>query len=366
MDKLDVVIIGAGVIGLAIGRAFALAGREVTIVESQSIFGTQISGRNSEVIHAGIYYPTNSLKANLCVSGKAKLYDYCRDRAIAHRAIGKLIVATDNSEVTMLSSYQHQASHNGISDLRYLSANQLQDLEPELQAVAGLLSPSTGIIDSHELMMNFTADLTNHGATLLYNSTVTGGQLSDTGPVVTIAGEENCSVQFSLLVNCGGLSAPEIATALGVASYFIPPVYFAKGHYYNLSGPSPFSHLIYPLATHAGLGIHGTLDLANRLRFGPDVQWINKVDYRFDESCKDTFIDAIRRYYPSLDIHALEPGYTGIRPKLVGPNSAPADFLIQDESQHGHRGLINCYGIESPGLTASMAIAEHRVKYSLT
>lgn len=363
MDELDVVIIGAGVVGLAVGRAFALSGREVTVIESQSTFGTQISARNSEVIHAGIYYPTNSLKAHLCVSGKTKLYDYCKERAIAHKAVGKLIVATDKSEIATLLNYQHQASQNGVTDLCYLSATQLRDSEPELQAVAGLLSPSTGIIDSYELMMNFTADLSNQGATLLYNSTVTGGQLKNTGPIITISGAENCSVQCRLLVNCGGLSAPEIAKKLGIASSLTPPIYFAKGHYYNLSGPSPFSHLVYPLAANAGLGIHSTLNLANQLRFGPDVQWIDKLDYRFDESRKNNFIDAIKRYYPGLDGHALEPSYTGIRPKLVGPNSTPGDFLIQDESQHGHRGLINCYGIESPGLTASMALAEHIVRH---
>lgn len=365
MDKLDVVIIGAGVVGLAVGRAFALSGREVTIIESQSTFGTQISARNSQVIHAGIYYPTNSLKAHLCVTGKAKLYDYCRERAVAHKAVGKLIVATDKSEIDTLVNYQYQANNNGVKDLHYLSATQLRDLEPEVQAVAGLLSPSTGIIDSHELMMNFAADLSNHGATLLYNSTVTGGHLKDTGPIITISGAEDCSAQCRLLVNCGGLSAQEIATTLGVAPSLVPPIYFAKGHYYNLSGPSPFSHLIYPLANDAGLGIHGTLDLANQLRFGPDVQWIDKLDYRFDESRKNNFIDAIKRYYPDLDGHALEPSYTGIRPKLAGPNSNPGDFLIQDESQHGHRGLINCYGIESPGLTAAMAIAEYLMMRSV-
>ena len=366
MDKLDVVIIGAGVIGLAIGRAFALRGRDVSIFESQPNYGMETSSRNSEIIHAGIYYPQNSLKANLCVSGKAKLYEYCKNRAIPHSRIGKLIVATDDNEIDVLKQYQHQAVQNGVTDLSYLSNKQVSRLEPKLQAVAALLSPSTGIVDSHALMSNFLTDVTNQGGTLVCNSKVTGGRLTSSDSIINIAaGSDEYSVQCNLLINSAGLSAPAMAKSLGTPATFIPPTYYAKGHYFTLSGQSPFSHLIYPLANNAGLGIHATLDLANQVRFGPDVHWIDTVDYHFDESRKTEFVSAIKRYYPTLDEHSLQPDYTGIRPKIVGPDASPADFIIQGKNQHGINGLINCYGMESPGLTASMAIAEYLIQISL-
>lgn len=359
MDNLDVVVIGAGVIGLAIGRAFALSGREVTIIESQASFGRETSSRNSEVIHAGIYYPKNSLKARLCVSGKEQLYNYCLDRAIDCRPIGKLIVAANDQEAQILRDYQKQAGENSVTDLSYLNPQQLSNLEPLVEAVAGVLSPSSGIIDSHELMKNFIADLTHHQGTVVYNSKVTGGRLSASNPIISIAGSENCTIGCNLLINSGGLHAPTIATSLGVSNSFIPPCYFAKGHYYDLNQQAPFKHLIYPVANNAGLGIHGTLNLGGQMRFGPDVKWIEQIDYKFDPTTKGEFVRAIKRYYPDLDEQALQPSYTGIRPKVVGPNQSPGDFIFQGAAEHGYAGLINCYGIESPGLTASMAIANY-------
>lgn len=359
MDNLDVVVVGAGVIGLAIGRAFALSGREVTVIESHPSFGHETSSRNSEVIHAGIYYPNNSLKAKLCVSGKKTLYNYCLDRSIACKAVGKLIVAANDHEAEILLSYQKQAHKNGVTDLSYLSVPQLASLESELQGTAALFSPSTGIIDSHELMEHFVSDISNNHGTLIYNSTISGGQLIESKPVINVSGSENCTIRCNLLINCGGLFAQTIATSLGLSDSLVPPNYYAKGHYYELKGSSPFNHLIYPVANSAGLGIHSTLNLSGQLRFGPDVKWVKKIDYTFDNSTKREFVKAIKRYYPNLDEQALQPSYTGIRPKVVGPGNTPGDFIIQTESDHGYKGLVNCYGMESPGLTASMAIADY-------
>jgi L-2-hydroxyglutarate oxidase LhgO len=359
LEKLDAVIIGAGVIGLAIGRALALAGREVTIVESEKDFGTGISSRNSEIIHAGIYYPHASLKARLCVQGKVLLYHYCRERQINHKKPGKLIVATDKEELATLKTYKQQATANGVDDIQVIGTKHLRELEPNVDALGGLLSPSTGIIDSRGLMFSFLTDISQHGGTIVYNSSLTGGRLTKSGAVIELDDDDSSPFACKLLINTAGLSAQSVARRLGLQESLIPSSYYAKGHYYSLTGATPFNRLIYPVANQAGLGIHATLDLTGQVRFGPDVKWIDKIDFSFDEDRRASFSKAIKRYYPGLDESALVPGYTGIRPKLVGPGQSAADFLLQTEQQHHCPGLINLFGIESPGLTSSMALAAH-------
>ena len=362
MEKLDTVVIGAGVVGLAIARALALAGREVIVLEKNKTFGQETSSRNSEVIHTGIYYPHNSVKAQSCVNGKAALYQYCMERQISHKKIGKLIVATQPQELPTLKSYIEKAKANGVDDLELLNAAEALALEPNINTVGAILSPSTGIIDSHELMMNYIADIEAHGGLIIYDSPVLSGQLSPQELILTVGGNSATQVSCKFIVNAAGIAATKVAHNLKLPPESIPTPYYAKGHYFSLASKSPFQRLIYPLANNAGLGIHATLDLNNRVKFGPDVQWIDNEDYSFDESRKKTFVDAIRRYYPDLDEHAISPDYTGIRPKISGPDAPPADFTIQNSISHGIPGLINLYGIESPGLTASMAIAEEIVE----
>jgi L-2-hydroxyglutarate oxidase LhgO len=361
LEKLDVAIIGAGVIGLAIGRAFALAGREVTIIEAKRDFGTGVSSRSSEVIHAGIYYPQNTLKAEFCVRGKALLYHYCREQQINHSRIGKLIVATEKKELAVLRNYREQATKNGVDDLQLIGGQELREMEPEVEALAGVLSPSTGIVDTHQLMLSFLTDISQCNGTIVFNSSLTAGRLTSSGPIIELDGDNNSQYSCQLLINAAGLDAQSVARKLGLQESLIPPLYYAKGYYFSLTGTAPFNRLIYPVANNAGLGIHATLDLTGQLRFGPDIQWIKKVDFTFDEERRTQFEQAIKRYYPGLDKSRLAPGYAGIRPKLVGPREAAADFLLQTEQEHHSPGLINLFGIESPGLTSSMALAAHLV-----
>ncbi len=359
-EHVDCVVIGAGVVGLAVARELALAGREVIVLEAAESIGTHTSSRNSEVIHAGLYYPKGSLKARLCVEGKHRLYAYCAQRGIAHRRIGKVVVAADESEISAVESYVAKAQANGVTDLEWLSVDRLHELEPEVRSVAGFLSPSTGIIDSHALMLALQGDAENHAATVVFHSPVEGGAVRAEGIALEIGGAEPLTLACSTVVNCAGLFAPTVARSIrGVPPATIPPQYFAKAHYYTLSGRSPFRRLVYPVATSAFLGVHVTLDLGGQARFGPDVVWIDGVDYTFDHSREPLFYQAIRRYYPGLKDGALQPGYTGIRPKISGPKEAAADFLIQGPKDHGVPGLVSLYGIESPGLTASMAIGEY-------
>jgi L-2-hydroxyglutarate oxidase LhgO len=359
-DKIDCAVIGAGVVGLAVARRLALAGREVVILEAEAAFGTHTSSRNSEVIHAGIYYPTNSLKARLCVAGRSALYRYCAEHDVNHRRIGKLVVATDESEIGALNRYRAQAESNGVADIRALDARAVAELEPAVRGVAGFLSPSTGIIDSHGLMLAYLGDAETNGAALALGSPVVSGAVTAEGIALHVGGAESADILCRSVINCAGFHAQAVSRSIaGIPRDTIPPTYYAIGHYYTLAARTPFRRLVYPVARQDWLGVHVTLDLGGQAKFGPDFGWIDRVDYRFDESRETAFYQAIRRYYPGLEDGTLQPGYTGIRPKIAGPGAPAPDFVIQGPRDHGVPQLVNLYGIESPGLTASLAIAEH-------
>ncbi len=365
MEQVDCLVIGAGVVGLAVARSLAQAGREVLVVERAEGIGTETSSRNSEVIHAGIYYPEGSLKARLCVDGKHALYDYCESRDVKHRRCGKLIVATNESQVETLDQLISKAARNGVHDLAWLTAKEIADREPAIRCVAALVSPSTGIIDSHAFMLSLQADAEAKGALFAFHSAFVGGAVEDRGIRLDIGSddEDTFTLVAEAVVNCAGLNAPRIAAAIdGVPQSSVPKLHLAKGNYYTLSGRSPFNGLIYPVPEQAGLGVHVTVDLGGQARFGPDVEWTDTIDYEVDPSRADAFYAAVRRYWPALPDDALLPGYSGIRPKLHGPAEPPADFLIQGPDQHGVDGLVNLFGIESPGLTASLAIADEVTK----
>lgn len=357
-ERADCVVIGAGIVGLAVGRALALSGREVLLLESQNAVGTGISSRNSEVIHAGLYYPAQSLKATFCVAGRQAIYQYCNRRQILYRRLGKIIIATSDAETAQLYKYAAQAAANGVSDIRHLCAEEVKQLEPAVHCTAGLLSPSTGIVDSHGLMLAFQADIEANKGLVVLNTYVTGGELGHSE--INLELSDGLFVQARTVINAAGLHAQELSRRLkGLPSHKIPPLFLAKGHYFSLAGPSPFHRLVYPIANTAGLGVHVTLDLAGRVRFGPDVEWVDDIDYSFDENRRKTFVDAIKVYYPSLDEAKLAPAYVGIRPKIVGKDQAPADFLICGPEEHNGSSYIALYGIESPGLTASLELANH-------
>jgi L-2-hydroxyglutarate oxidase LhgO len=359
-EKVDCAVIGAGVVGLAIARRLALDGREVVILEAEESFGMHTSSRNSEVIHAGLYYPTDSLKARLCVAGRIALYHYCAEHDVSHRRIGKLVVASDHDQVAGLHKYWQQAQANGVFDLRMLNADEVAELEPEVQGVAGFLSPSTGIVDSHGLMLAYLGDAESHGAALALASPVVSGVVTDGGIILDIGGKEAMRIECNTVVNSAGFHAQAVARSIrGVPAETIPPTYYAIGHYYTLAGKAPFRRLVYPVARQDWLGVHVTVDLGGQVKFGPDFNWIERIDYRFDESREAAFYEAIRRYYPRLKDGALQPGYTGIRPKIAGPGEPAPDFVIQGPRDHSVPQVVNLYGIESPGLTASLAIADH-------
>lgn len=359
-EKIDCAVIGAGVVGLAVARELALAGREVIILEAEDAIGTHTSSRNSEVIHAGIYYPANSLKARFCVEGKQMLYAYCREREIPHQQIGKVIVATDESERDAVAGYIDKAAANGVDDLRMLSTKELSEMEPALNCIAGVFSPSTGIIDSHALMLSLQGDAENAGAMTVFKSPIESGRVTSDGIELEVGGAEPMSITCNTVVNCAGLRAPDVARLLkGLSDDSIPPAYYAKAHYYTLSGKSPFNHLVYPVAHTAFLGVHVTIDMGGQARFGPDLDWIDSIDYTFDPAREPMFYEAIRRYWPDLQDGQLQPGYTGIRPKISGPKEAAADFRIDGPADHGVPGLVNLFGIESPGLTSCIAIGRH-------
>ncbi len=358
-ERVDCVVIGAGVVGLACARALARAGREVIVLEAAGAIGTETSSRNSEVIHAGIYYPPGSLKADTCVAGRQMLYRYCEEHGVAHRRCGKLIVAAAAEQIATLHKIRAQAEANGVRDLRLLSAAEARAMEPQLHCVAALHSPSTGIIDSHGLMLAYRGDAEERGAMLALHSPVTGGAVQAEGVLLEVGGEEPMRIIARTVINGAGLHAQPVAAALrGFPSGKVPPCHYAKGNYYSLAARSPFTHLIYPVPEAAGLGVHLTLDLAGQARFGPDVEWIAEIDYDVDLRRADGFYRAIREYWPGLKDGQLAPGYAGIRPKLGGPDQPAGDFLIQGPQQHGVAGLINLFGIESPGLTASLALAD--------
>ncbi|EHL98308.1 FAD dependent oxidoreductase [Acetobacteraceae bacterium AT-5844] len=360
MDQVDCVVVGAGVVGLAVARALALAGREVLVLEAAEGIGTETSSRNSEVIHAGIYYPKGSLMARACVAGKHKLYAYCAERGVPYRNCGKLIVATNEAEAGQLASIQARAAANGVGDLKLISAEEAKALEPAVACTAALLSPSTGIIDSHSYMLSLQGDAENAGAMFVFHAPVLSGRLlPEGGAELSIGGAEPMELRCDLLINAAGLHAPALARKLeGMPADKVPQAFFAKGNYFTLTGRSPFTHLIYPVPVPGGLGTHLTLDLGGQAKFGPDVEWIDHIDYEVNPARGESFYAAIRRYWPGLPDGALQPGYSGIRPKIVGPGQPGQDFVIQGPAEHGKKGLVNLFGIESPGLTASLALGE--------
>ncbi|HKW01012.1 MAG TPA: NAD(P)/FAD-dependent oxidoreductase [Vicinamibacterales bacterium] len=363
VPELDAVVVGGGVIGLAIARELALKGRHVTVLEAEPTLGAHSSSRNSEVIHAGIYYPEGSLKARLCVAGRTLLYAYCEREGVNHARTGKLIVATSDDQIPTLEGILQHAQASGVHDLRWLDATDVHALEPAVTAVRGLLSPSTGIVDSHGLMAAFKRDAVHAGADIVLDSPVLAGKVNDLGIELEIGGAEPTRVRCATLVNAAGLRAQNFARSLaGFPAGTIPQQYFAKGHYFVLNGRSPFTHLVYPVPVSGGLGVHVTLDLAGRARFGPDVSWVPEVSYDFDEERAASFCAAIRRYYPGLREDGLSPGYTGVRPKLGPPGSPAQDFELHGPGVHGVPGVLHLYGIESPGLTASLALAQHAVE----
>lgn len=360
METLDCAVIGAGVVGLAIARKLAKSGRDVVILEAEDAFGTHTSARNSEVIHAGIYYASGSLKARLCVAGREALYHYCAEHDVNHQRIGKVIVACDETEIAGLQKYKAQAETNGVDNLRLLSTAELKELEPAVRCVAGFLSPSTGIVDSHGLMLSYLGEAEDHGAMLALSSPVLSGRVESDGVVLEVGGKEPMTVKCRSVVVSAGLHAPDIARRIvGIPVTTIPPTYYAIGHYYTLTTKSPFNRLIYPVARPDWLGVHVTIDLGGRVKFGPDFDWIDRIDYQFDERREASFYKAIRHYYPGLQDGTLQPGYTGIRPRITGPGEAVQDFTFHDHSVHGVKGLVALYGIESPGLTSSLAIADY-------
>src|SRR6201996_3964118 len=359
VDEVDAVVVGAGVVGLAVARALALAGKEVIVLEKAYTIGFETSSRNSEVIHGGLYYPQGSLKATACVEGRQRLYAYCAEHGVPHKQLGKLIVATSDDEIPGVQKIEAAAIANGVTNLEWLSVAEAQRMEPELNCVAALLSPSTGVIDSHALMLAYQGDAEDAGAFIVFRSPVLSGRVLADGFELSVGGDEPTTIRCKTLINAAGLYAPALAHSIeGIPLESIPPAYFCRGVYFTLQGKTPFKRLIYPVPVPGGLGVHITLDLGGAARFGPDVEWIGDVDYAVDRRRGDAFYAAVRRYWPGLRDGALQPGYAGIRPKISGPNEAAADFVVQGPQAHGIPGLVNMYGIESPGLTASMPLAD--------
>lgn len=373
-EDVDVVVIGAGAVGLAVARALAMDGRDVLILESQNAFGTGVSSRNSEVLHAGLYYPTGSLKAQWCVRGRALLVEFARQCGVAHRLTGKLVVATEEAERAAVEQLFAQAQANGVQRLELLEGAQARAMEPALRAVAALYSPLTGIIDSHALMTALLGQAQAHGAQLALCSPVVGGEvLGDGSLALVVGGQEPMRLRARTVVNAAGLTAAAVARRIqGMPASSVPTMHWCKGHYFSLQGRAPFSRLVYPVHTAAGLGTHLTLDLGGQARFGPDVEWLAAtqaaqqgctpdelgLDYSVDERRRSAFERDIRRYWPALPEGALLPAYTGVRPKTVGPGSPAADFTISTPALHGVAGWVGLYGIESPGLTACLAAGE--------
>jgi L-2-hydroxyglutarate oxidase LhgO len=357
-ERVDCVVVGAGVVGLAIARALARSGRAVLVLEAERAIGAGISSRSSEVIHAGLDYPQGSAKGRFCLEGRRLLYEYCAEHGVEHRRCGKLIVATDDAQRPRLRQIESAAYANGVTDLRWLEAAQARNLEPALRCIAALHSPSTGIVDSRGLMRSLQGDIEQAGGSVVCRTALLDGR-AERGGIRIQAGRADAtdSVTASILINSAGLAAQDVARRLGVPPQFIPPLHYAKGSYFNLQGPSPFARLIYPVPQPGGLGVHLTLDLAGRARFGPDVEWVEQPDFGVDPRRSARFYEAVRRYWPALPDSSLQPAYAGIRPKIAGPGDAAADFVIQGPRQHGIARLINLYGIESPGLTAALAIA---------
>ncbi len=356
MEFIDCVVVGAGVVGIAAARALAKAGREVLVLEAAEATGTSTSSRNSEVIHAGIYYPRDSLMARLCVAGRRRLYAFCAMHGVEARACGKLIVAADAAEAERLVGIRARAEANGVEEMRMLTAGEARALEPALACAAALHSPHTGIVDSHGYMLALRGEAEAAGATFVFHTHVERGQVTDNGVTIEAAG---MTLACRTLVNSAGLHAPALARSIaGMPGALVPREYWAKGNYFSLPGRAPFSRLIYPVPVPGGLGVHLTIDLGGQARFGPDVEWVDAIDYDVDPARADSFYAAIRRYWPDLKDGALQPAYAGIRPKIVPPGAPAQDFVIQGRRVHGAKGLVNLFGIESPGLTAAIAIAD--------
>ncbi|AUT66999.1 MULTISPECIES: NAD(P)/FAD-dependent oxidoreductase [Paraburkholderia] len=359
MDQIECVVIGAGVVGLAVARALAARGREVIVLEAAEAIGVGTSSRNSEVIHAGIYYPRGSLKAALCVRGREMLYDYCAERGVPHQRCGKLLVATARNQIPQLESIMARGKENGVLDLMRISGEEAQALEPALQCVEAVFSPQTGIVDSHQLMLALQGDAERDGAVCAFHAPVEAIEAINGRFIVKVGGNSPTTIGTACVINSAGLHANAIARKIrGLDARHVPPLYLARGNYFSISGRAPFNRLIYPMPNEAGLGVHLTIDLGGQARFGPDVEWVDTINYDVDPQRAESFYAAIRAYWPALPDHALQPAYAGIRPKLSGPGEPAADFLIQGPAAHGVRGLVNLFGIESPGLTASLAIAQ--------
>ncbi len=364
MEVLDCVVIGAGVVGLAIAREMAMLGRDVIVLESENTIGTGISSRNSEVIHAGIYYPKNSLKAQLCVQGKALLYDYVVDRAVEYENCGKIIVATNKEQNEILREINQKAIDNNVCDLRFISSKEAQNLEPSLFCHSALLSPSTGIIDTHAFMLSLQGDIEDRGGICVLNSEVKSGEIIDSGIMLLVECDNNViEIKAKTVINSAGLGAIPIAKRFrNFPTLCIPDSYYAKGNYFGCTQRNPFSHLIYPVPEKDGLGIHLTFDLAMKAKFGPDVEWIDSLDFTVDPARSVDFYKAIRTYWPDLKDYSLYPDYAGIRPKINGPQALSKDFIIQGTNIHGIENLVHLFGIESPGLTSSLGIANYVAK----
>jgi len=360
-ESVECTVIGAGVVGLAIARALALRGIETILIEAESAIGTGTSSRNSEVIHAGIYYPKGSLKARFCVEGRKLLYRYCAERGIEARNCGKLIVATDDTQVATLSGIVEKARANGVPDLVVMGRAEALAMEPNLNCVAAVHSPSTGVVDSHGFMLGLQGDFEAAGGMLAFESPVSHAVVCrHEGITLMVGGAEPMEIKSRVVINSAGLHAQALARRFeGMPQQEVPPTYYCKGNYYSLSGKSPFSRLIYPVPEAAGLGVHLTIDLGGQARFGPDVEWITNIDYTVDPGRSDQFYAEIRKYWPALPDGALQPGYCGIRPKIQAPDEPARDFVIHGPETHGVAGLVNLYGIESPGLTSALAIANH-------
>ena len=360
MDQVQCAVVGAGVVGLALARRLAGEGREVVILEAEDRFGTGASSRNSEVVHSGMHYAPGSLKANLCVPGREALYRYCEEHGVAFRRCGKLTVATEPAQVEALREVEAKGLANGVTDLRWLDGAEARELEPTLRCEAALLSPCTGILDSHGLMKALLAEAESLGATFVFRSPVLGGEAVDGGVRLELGGPEPMALLAREVYNCAGLGAVRLAGAIrGARPASVPPFHLAKGNYFSLAGRAPFSHLVYPAPEAAGLGVHLTLDLAGQARFGPDVEWVETEAYDVDLRRADVFYAAIRTYWPGLPDGALQPAYAGLRPKLQAQGEPARDWLVQGPAAHGVPGLVNLLGIESPGLTACLAIADH-------
>ena len=369
MDQVDCVVIGAGVVGLAVAREMALQGRETILLERESSFGTISSARNSEVIHAGIYYPQGSLKAKLCVEGNRMLYEYCRTHHVATQPYGKLIVASDDSQLDDLQAILYKAQQNQVPEIKMITGEQARTMEPELNCVAAVLSASTGIVDSHGFMLSLLGGFEDAGGMIAYQSPLISakpvGENAKDGFELEIGGADGMKIQTKLLINCAGMSAPAIARKIqSLNEEQIPKAYFAKGNYFSLTGKSPFKHLIYPIPEPGGLGVHLTLDMGGQAKFGPDVEWLeideeSQIDYTVNPRRGEGFYEAVRRYWPGLKDNTLQPDYSGVRAKIVPPNAPAGDFCFNTPKNHGLEGLFNLYGFESPGLTSSLAIAKH-------